>query len=543
MEVSRMENKKKSSLIDFLDKISIEDAGWFDYGNNCMLYLNYRDQNLEYRFPIKYIDKYENNIRLLKKNQMLFNEFIKFVEFSVGNKEYYEFLTNELTYEVKCEWLELVNDIAFSPKLFYRMEKIIPKDLVKSFMRGINRNEIDTILNDLAHQSDYGDISRQISVEIRHFKEDASSFVLTSEKFQHLPSNTYVIIGKNGCGKTRFLDNLVTNFLTGPKENYYFSTAVNHLLYVSFSPFDFRSNSIYETKEKLEFLGIPEITLKTASIMIDSLLPKMYCEKKYIIKELYTEEIRAIYSKNKKEEILDLKKDIEKKNELMNYYYGLKPDETVNFRSINNDNILLLELQNTIFEFFNPIKSEERKLLFTIFSGLFPNDKFADVITAIIKKREITRDDLYCIKNFSSGQKILSISLLGLIMFSIEKSVILIDEPETFLHPPMIKQYIQSINRIAKEKNSICVLTTHSPIVIQELPNECVFNLKDGKLSIFPDKTFGEDLLTLYNKVYGLEESRNGYSIISSYNTLSDNEIEQLGNNAYIDWLYRNEEG
>ncbi|RSJ02595.1 hypothetical protein D8840_04575 [Streptococcus mitis] len=227
----------------------------------------------------------------------------------------------------------------------------------------------------------------------------------------------------------------------------------------------------------------------------------------------------------------------------MNYYYGLKPDETVNFRSINNDNILLLELQNTIFEFFNPIKTEERKLLFTILSGLFPNDNFADVITAIIKKGEITRDDLYCIKNFSSGQKILSISLLGLIMFSIEKSVILIDEPETFLHPPMIKQYIQSINRIAKEKNSICVLTTHSPIVIQELPNECVFNLKDGKLSIFPDKTFGEDLLTLYNKVYGLEESRNGYSIISSYNTLTDNEIEQLGNNAYIDWLYRNEEG
>ena len=67
MEVSWMENKKKSSLIDFLDKISIEDAGWFDYGNNCMLYLNYRDQNLEYRFPIKYIDIYGNNIRLLKK--------------------------------------------------------------------------------------------------------------------------------------------------------------------------------------------------------------------------------------------------------------------------------------------------------------------------------------------------------------------------------------------------------------------------------------------------------------------------------------------
>ena len=54
----------------------------------------------------------------------------------------------------------------------------------------------------------------------------------------------------------------------------------------------------------------------------------------------------------------------------------------------------------------------------------------------------------------------------------------------------MVKQYIQSINKIAKEKNSICILTTHTPIVIQELPHKCVYSINDGGLESFKTKTF-----------------------------------------------------
>ena len=85
------------------------------------------------------------------------------------------------------------------------------------------------------------------------------------------------------------------------------------------------------------------------------------------------------------------------------------------------------------------------------------------------------------------------------------------------------------------------ILTTHTPIVIQELPHKCVYSINDGGLESFKTKTFGEDFVTLYSSVYGLVESLNGYSNIASSFKLIEKEVSLLGRNAYVDWLFTNE--
>ena len=527
-----MVGKKISSLGSFLKKISFEKSNWYDYGYNYTVYFIYTSSSIYFRIPIK-ITTNEEVIYKKILNQDT-NKQDRF--FSIGNEAYYEFLSTKLTYEVKCQWLKLIKDVAFDINLFNEMKSNESNNSQKALLRGVNLSA----LNSLATMEKYNQYSNKVSVQLLN-DEKVSLISIDSAQFPNLPSNTYAIIGKNGSGKTRFLNNLVSNYLNKSKNDYYLSDEVNSLVYISFSPFDFRDNTIYKELNGFKFLGIPEITTRTSSYLMDLLLPKMYSQEQYNIDKLYTDKIKNFYLFDPLSEPLDLKKDISKKNELMNYYYGLNRKEMIYFRSINNDNILLLELQNIIFEYFIPMKDAEIKLLFSVLNNYFVVEKFTDTLIRIIKERRITKESLKELMNFSSGQKILSISLLGLIMFSSNKSVILIDEPETFLHPPMVKQYIQSINKIAKEKNSICILTTHTPIVIQELPHKCVYSINDGGLESFKTKTFGEDFVTLYSSVYGLVESLNGYSNIASSFKLIEKEVSLLGRNAYVDWLFTNE--
>lgn len=530
-------NKKVSSLDIFLKNISFEKSEWYDYGFNYIAYLNYNAGDTEYRIPIKLTSNEPESYKRIKNGDVSVFDQI----FSIGNEKYYEFLSKELTFEVKCQWLNLVNDVAFNIELLDEMKFGLPAGSVESFLRGIDEDYIRNNLISLATQENYTFPSNKVSLELLNDEKENSSVFLDSTQFPNLPCNTYAIIGKNGSGKTRLLNNLVSNYLSKSNIGYYFDEQVKSLLFISFSPFDFRENSIYEERNGFRFLGIPEITTRTSSILMDRLLPKMYSKYTYDVKKLYENIVKEYDPTYQSPSFLDLKKDISKKNELMNRYYNLYEDEHIYFRSINNDNILLLELQNIIFEYFNPIKDYERNLLFSILLDYFPVEEFAHTLLNIIDDCMITQYNLMKLIKLSSGQKILSISLLGLIMFSSNESVILIDEPETFLHPPMVKQYIQSINKISKEKNIICILTTHSPIVIQELPNTCVYSIKKGELIQFQTKTYGEDFASLYNTVYGLESSLNGYSNIVSRNKLTNNEVSSLGRNAYIDWLFENE--
>lgn len=132
-------------------------------------------------------------------------------------------------------------------------------------------------------------------------------------------------------------------------------------------------------------------------------------------------------------------------------------------------------------------------------------------------------------KKLSSGQKIVLMSLMEISLFFDEKSVLLIDEPELFLHPSLLKSYIRSLSIILKELNGFSILTTHTPLTLQEIPNNCVYEMyrkkDDFELKSVDYKTFGENISELMKNVYGVYLADTGYS----------NLIDSIFNKGIID--------
>ncbi|MBF7019884.1 AAA family ATPase [Staphylococcus sp. 18_1_E_LY] len=118
-------------------------------------------------------------------------------------------------------------------------------------------------------------------------------------------------------------------------------------------------------------------------------------------------------------------------------------------------------------------------------------------------------------KALSSGQKIVILTLTKMIEHVVEKTLILIDEPEMYLHPPLLASYMRAISKLLIEQNGVGIIATHSPIVMQELRRDCI-NIVKG----FQDKrtitkprieTYGENVGSLIREVFGLEVEKTGY--------------------------------
>lgn len=135
------------------------------------------------------------------------------------------------------------------------------------------------------------------------------------------------------------------------------------------------------------------------------------------------------------------------------------------------------------------------------------------------------------IKLLSSGQKIILLSLVNLVLHVSEKTLVIIDEPELFLHPPLLKAYIRAVGDLVAFGNGVGLFTTHSPVVLQEIPHDCIvrtgYNAKEKKYFCenMATRTFGESISFINDAVFGLDLRNTGY-----YNLLQklfyDNEID-----------------
>ncbi|MCG1980408.1 ATP-binding protein [Staphylococcus epidermidis] len=118
-------------------------------------------------------------------------------------------------------------------------------------------------------------------------------------------------------------------------------------------------------------------------------------------------------------------------------------------------------------------------------------------------------------KSLSSGQKIVTLTITKMIELVVEKTLILIDEPEMYLHPPLLAAYMRAISKLLIAQNGVGIIATHSPIVMQELRRDCVNILKgsqDERIVTKPRiETYGENVGSLIREVFGLEVENTGY--------------------------------
>jgi len=115
----------------------------------------------------------------------------------------------------------------------------------------------------------------------------------------------------------------------------------------------------------------------------------------------------------------------------------------------------------------------------------------------------------------SSGHSVVLLSITRLVELVEERSLVLIDEPEGHLHPPLLAAYMRALSDLLINRNGVAIVATHSPVVLQEVPRSCVWKLNRSgwEASVNrPDiETFGENVGVLTREVFGLEVTQTGF--------------------------------
>lgn len=135
-------------------------------------------------------------------------------------------------------------------------------------------------------------------------------------------------------------------------------------------------------------------------------------------------------------------------------------------------------------------------------------------------------------RSLSSGHKIICLAVSRLVSLVAERTLVLIDEPEAHLHPPLLSSFIRAISALMIEQNGVSIIATHSPVVLQEVPAECVWILRRSG-SIYsasrPEtETFGESVGALTRDVFNLQVVNSGFNKLLSDSVESGDSYEGI---------------
>ena len=134
----------------------------------------------------------------------------------------------------------------------------------------------------------------------------------------------------------------------------------------------------------------------------------------------------------------------------------------------------------------------------------------------------------------SSGHALVLLTITKLVETVEEKTLVLLDEPESHLHPPLLSAFTRALSDLLVNRNGVAIVATLSPVVLQEVPKSCVSILRRTRLVSNVDRpeneTFAENVGVLTREVFGLEVSKSGFHDLlagSVYEGKSYEEIEQ----------------
>lgn len=194
------------------------------------------------------------------------------------------------------------------------------------------------------------------------------------------------------------------------------------------------------------------------------------------------------------------------------YYIGLKDSDA----GLKN----LLELHKEFSEgimlcMSQPGKKERwRKAM----RSLESDENFADMdLTRLtsFSGENLKDESLSLIGKMSSGHAVVLLTMTKLVATVEEKTLVLIDEPESHLHPPLLSAFVKALSELLYDRNGVAIIATHSPVVLQEIPKSCVWKIIRSRLTLTSSRTdietFGENVGILTREVFGLEVVKSGF--------------------------------
>jgi predicted ATPase len=146
---------------------------------------------------------------------------------------------------------------------------------------------------------------------------------------------------------------------------------------------------------------------------------------------------------------------------------------------------------------------------------VFRSAELASMIEKNLSKQDECDEVLKTFMALSSGHKIVLLTLTRLVEKVEEKTLVLIDEPEAHLHPPLLSAMTRAISELMVKRNGAAIVATHSPVILQEVPKSCVWILNRvltaSKAERPTMETFAESVGILSREVFQLELAQSGY--------------------------------
>lgn len=171
---------------------------------------------------------------------------------------------------------------------------------------------------------------------------------------------------------------------------------------------------------------------------------------------------------------------------------------------------------------------------------LASDENFADMGLLELAKlpdKELREKALSLVGRMSSGHTIVILSITLLVARVNEKTLVLFDEPESHLQPPLLSALMRTLAQLLKARNAVAIIATHSPVVLQEIPKSCVWKVSRMRLASTqkrPEKeTFGENVGTLTRDVFGLDVAKSGFhtvlaDLVKAYNPKSSEAYDAI---------------
>jgi predicted ATP-dependent endonuclease of OLD family len=96
-----------------------------------------------------------------------------------------------------------------------------------------------------------------------------------------------------------------------------------------------------------------------------------------------------------------------------------------------------------------------------------------------------------------------------------ERTLVLLDEPEAHLHPPLLSAFVRALSDLLIQRNGVAIVATHSPVILQEVPTNCVWKLRRAGAELRAERpdieTFGDNVGVLTREAFGLEVTHSGF--------------------------------
>lgn len=391
--------------------------------------------------------------------------------FSLGQDVAYYEVLNEYGDEIRDNILRSLNDIAYNPNIY---KAALKEDVTKSsLLRFISITSVEGQFRRLAQgNAELTPYNFRYHAP-KHDKGQTNRMILDFNVIPNSnpPTNIHVIIGRNGVGKTHLFNNMILTLLNGNRtinKDGYFSNIDNenpislfaNLVFVSFSAFD-DVNPMKEERGKTKKLKCSYIGLKTVEEDSQS-----------------EEENKGTISKSP-----DILKD-----------EFVKSVEMCRLRAKNGRWLSALEILESDPIFKDAEVSQIAKLSV--------DEAFKKTTSSIFNK-------------LSSGHKIVLLTITRLVETIEERSLVLLDEPEGYLHPPLLSAFIRALSDLLINRNAVGIIGTHSPVVLQEVPKSCVWKLRRRGANAIAERleieSFGENVGLLTQEVFGLEVTDSGF--------------------------------